>query len=128
MFYSAKASLSSLRQSVLGIELACDGCSCDNFKDKDALLIQNFWTSVLGDPYITLSSHFIDSSWAIKTYCLQTHYLHENHTAVNISEVLAETLQEWKLEQLQFGGEYYRLWFKCKAACKILGWVALDTT
>ena len=53
----------------------------------------DLWTSVSGDPYITLSCHFIDSNWVIKTYCLQTHYLLEDHTAINISEVLAETLQ-----------------------------------
>ena len=40
--------------------------------------------------------HFISSNWEMKKYCLQAHYLPEDHTAVNILVVLSETLQQWK--------------------------------
>ena len=40
----------------------------------------DLWTSAAGDPYITFTTHLIDSSWDLKSYCLQTHYLPEDHT------------------------------------------------
>ena len=83
----------------------------------------DLWTSVSGDPYITLTCHFIDSNWVIKTYCLQTHYLPEDHTAINISEVLAETLQQWKLEESRLVGITTDSGSNVKAACEILGWL-----
>jgi len=46
------------------------------------------WTSASGDPYIIYA---INQQWQLKSYCLQTHYLPQNHTAVNIKEVLLET-------------------------------------
>ena len=86
----------------------------------------DLWTSVSGDPYITLTCHFIDSNWVIKTYCLQTHYLPEDHTAINISEVLAETLQHWKLEESRLVGITTDSGSNVKAACEILGWLRLS--
>ena len=37
----------------------------------------DLWTSASGDPYFTVTCHFIDSCWVIKTYCVQTHYIPE---------------------------------------------------
>ena len=79
----------------------------------------NLWTSASGDPYITLTCNFIDSNWKIKGYCLQTHYLPKDHTAVNISEVLSETLQQWKPEENRLVGITTDSGSNIKAAC---GW------
>ena len=56
------------------------------------------WTSAAGDLYITFTCHFIDQHWELKSCCLQTHYLPQDHIATNIKEVLTETLELWKLE------------------------------
>ena len=56
----------------------------------------DMWSSAAGDPYITLTCHAINQQWELKSYCLQKHYLPQHHTAVNIKEVLTETLQLWK--------------------------------
>ena len=60
------------------------------------------WIVASRDQCITLACHFIDCSWELKSLCLQTHYILENHTTKNTSELLAKTLQLHKLE-------YYRL-------------------
>jgi len=57
----------------------------------------NIWFR--GPIYITMTCHFIESNWEVESYCLQSHYLPEDHAAVNISEVLAETFQQWKFEE-----------------------------
>ena len=51
----------------------------------------DLWTSAAGDPYITFTCHFINQHWELKSYCLQTHYLPQDHNATNIKEVLTET-------------------------------------
>ena len=57
------------------------------------------YTLAAGDPYITFTCHFIDHHWEMKSYCLQTHYLLQDHIATNIKEVLTETLELWNWRQ-----------------------------
>ena len=67
----------------------------------------------------------------MKSYCLQTHYLPEDHIAVNISEMFSETLQQWKLEENRPVGINTDSGSNIKAACEILGRAhlsVLDTT
>ena len=77
----------------------------------------DLWTSVAGDPLITLTCHFIDHSWELKSVCLQTHYIPEDH---DISEVLAETLQQWKLEDSRLVGITTDSGSDIKLACELL--------
>ena len=47
--------------------------------------------------YISYSVHFIDQSWNLRSYCLQSHFIPEDHTGVNIKDHLTETLARWNL-------------------------------
>ena len=49
------------------------------------------------EPYLSYSIHFIDG-WVLKSRCLQTLFVPKDHNAVNLSEVLIETLAQWKLQ------------------------------
>ena len=86
----------------------------------------DLWTSISEDPYITLTCHFIDRSWELKSLCLQTHYIPEDHTAENISAVLAETLQQWKLEDNRLVGITTDSGSNVKLACELLHWNRLS--
>ena len=86
----------------------------------------DLWTSASGDPYITLTCHFIDHSWELKSLCLQTHYIPEDHTAENISEVLAGTLQQWKLEDNRLVGITTDSGSNIKLACELVQWNRLS--
>ena len=86
----------------------------------------DLWTSAAGDPYITFTTHFIDSSWELKSFCLQTHYIPEDHTAANIAEVLEETLQQWELEDKKLVGITTDSGSNIKLACTLLNWTRLS--
>ena len=86
----------------------------------------DMWTSAAGDPYITLTCHAISQQWELKSYCLQTHYLPQDHTAVNIKDVLLETLHEWNLEPDKLVGITTDIGFNVKLACELLGWIRLS--
>ena len=58
--------------------------------------------------------------------CLQTHYIPEDHTAENISAVLAETLQQWKLEDNRLVGITTDSGSNVKLACELLHWIRLS--
>jgi len=64
------------------------------WKSFRPLLIAKLSCAQNNHPYITMIRHFISSNWEMKKYCLQAHYLPEDHTAVNILVVLSETLQQ----------------------------------
>ena len=56
------------------------------------------WSSQGLKPYLSYTVHYVDSEWSLKSYCLQTMYLPEDHTASNLAEGLQETLQSWSLD------------------------------
>ena len=82
----------------------------------------DLWTSAAGDPCITFACHFIDQHWELKSYCLQTHYLPQDHNATNIKEVLTETLELWKLETAKLVGITNDSGSNIKLACELLNW------
>ena len=57
------------------------------------------WTSIVTQSYITLSCHFIDKDWNMRSMCLQTRHHPESHTAENIKDMLIEAFHEWKIDQ-----------------------------
>ena len=50
------------------------------------------------EPYPSYSIHFIDKDWVLQIKCLQTLFVPRNHTIENLSDVMSETLTQWKLE------------------------------
>ena len=58
----------------------------------------DLWSSSTSEPYMSYTVHYLDNDWSLQTRCLQTLYAPENHTAMNLSAVMTETLQSLKLE------------------------------
>lgn len=56
----------------------------------------DLWTSngSSGEPYISFTVHFLSPEWELKSYCLETHFFPEDHTADNIIEFFENMLQE----------------------------------
>ena len=86
----------------------------------------DLWTSAAGDPYITFTCHFINQHWELKPYCLQTHYLPQDHNATDIKEVLTETLQLWKLDTAKLVGITTDSGSNIKLPCELLNWRRLS--
>ena len=55
------------------------------------------WTSRQALGYITVTCHFIDSSWVLKSAVLVTTNVTNDHTAENIAEELKRVTDEWKI-------------------------------
>ena len=60
-------------------------------------LTTDIWTSVATQAYITVTAHFVSSTWELKTCLLQTMNFPENHTAQNIEDKLKEILSNFEI-------------------------------
>ena len=58
----------------------------------------DLWTSAADHPYLSLTVHFISTSWELKSYCLDTVPLLIDHTGQNITETLKDVLANWNLD------------------------------
>lgn len=66
-------------------------------KGKNVSLTTDLWTSCTMDPYITITAHYINELWELKSRVLCTTIMPGRHTAVNIAQMLSETINEWEL-------------------------------
>ena len=55
-------------------------------KQPSVAVTSDIWTSRKKQGYITVTSHFIDGSWNMRTGVLATKHMPENHTGHNIAE------------------------------------------
>lgn len=55
------------------------------------------WSSIAGDPYLSLSVHYIDADWQLQTKCLSTMYIPASHTAATLGNFLKDGLAEYVL-------------------------------
>ena len=58
----------------------------------------DLWSSVTSAPYMTYTVHFIDQEWNLKSWCLQTLFVPQDHDADNLADVMVETLDNWGLD------------------------------
>ena len=58
----------------------------------------DLWTSSACEPYITLTIHYIDSEWCLKSNCLDTVALFADITDDNIAKSVTDILANWELE------------------------------
>ena len=58
-------------------------------------LTNDIWTSTTTQSYLTLTYHFITSSWEMKSLVLETFDFCNNHTADNIAEALQRDAGSW---------------------------------
>ena len=83
----------------------------------------DMWTSAAGDPNITFTCHAINHQWELEVLLLTNPLLPKDHMAVNIKEVLLETLQQWKLDPGKLVGITSDNGSNVKLACVLLEWV-----
>ena len=57
----------------------------------------DFWSSSSTESYVTVTCHFLDGSWILKSRVLATYEVRAAHTAENIAEELLKVAQEWKV-------------------------------
>lgn len=55
------------------------------------------WTSIAGDPYLSLTIHYIDHEWTLHTKCLSTMYMPNSHTGDALCSFTVEGLAEFSL-------------------------------
>ena len=82
----------------------------------------DIWTSAAGDPYFTCTCHYINPQCKMQSFCLQTHYIPQEHTGENIKEALSATLQQWNLDQSNQIGITTDSGSNVKLACELLNW------
>jgi len=58
----------------------------------------DLWSSDSCHPYLTLSVHFISSNWDLKSFCLDTAALYEDHTGQNIADAVTDIFDNWRLQ------------------------------
>ncbi|XP_040289759.1 E3 SUMO-protein ligase ZBED1-like [Bufo bufo] len=57
----------------------------------------DLWSSRTTEPYISLTVHFVNEEFQLKSRCLQTSYFPDDHTGENIALGLKEALAAWNL-------------------------------
>ena len=57
----------------------------------------NVVVPTLQQAYITFTIHFIDSNWELRSFCLDTIPLYDDHTGQNIADATTNILDNWKL-------------------------------
>ena len=58
-------------------------------------LTTDIWTSMATKAYLTVTVHYIDASWKMRNFVLDTVLFPERHTGVNIAEKLKEIAERW---------------------------------
>uniref|UniRef100_A0A9J7X3Z0 HAT C-terminal dimerisation domain-containing protein n=1 Tax=Cyprinus carpio carpio TaxID=630221 RepID=A0A9J7X3Z0_CYPCA len=59
----------------------------------------DMWSSVNMTPYMSLTVHYLSMEWILKSRCLETVFMPENHTSDNISDALRHAFEEWSLDK-----------------------------
>ena len=85
-------------------------------------LTTGLWSSATMAPYMSLTVHFIDQDWKLVSKCLQTSFLPEDHTAVNLADALQDALREWELSADKVSCLTTDSGANIKAAVQNLGW------
>ena len=62
------------------------------------------WTSAATQSYVTMTAHFIDEEWLLKSLCLQTQHCPESHTALHLKEIYMEAFKAWQLDSKDVTG------------------------
>ena len=65
----------------------------------DITLTTDIWTSRASEAYMSLTCHFIDKNWQIRSYILDTSHLVGSHTADVIAKTLTTVIEEWGISR-----------------------------
>ena len=59
----------------------------------------DLWSSLTAEPFISFTVHYIDENWKLHNRCLQTLYMPQAHTGINLADILRETIEMWNLNE-----------------------------
>ena len=59
----------------------------------------DLWTSAATEPYMTLTVHFIDKTWNLQSFCLDTVPIFSDHTGQNITDAVMDILTTGSCQQ-----------------------------
>ena len=62
---------------------------------ENVAITHDCWTSLNTESYSTVTVHYIDQRWNMKSAVLETQKMEGSHTSDNISKGLMETKQKW---------------------------------
>lgn len=66
-------------------------------KVKKLSLTTDIWTSISQCSYISVTVHYVNENWQMKSYLLATEEFSESHTGLNIAVKLKSILSEWEI-------------------------------
>ena len=78
------------------------------------------WTSAAGDPFLSLTIHYI-ISWELRCKCLATMYVPDDHTGANLASHVEELLESWGLKPADIQAFTTDSGSNMITACKKLG-------
>jgi hypothetical protein len=95
----------TLRVEILRRADVAEEMVCDNLKNIPSKVSFTFdaWTSAPGDPYLSLTAHYIDApanrpnAWELKCDQLIFQEIDRRHTGKNMGEILGRTLSRYDL-------------------------------
>ena len=101
----------------------------DSMKGLDYFSITaDMWSSGKMEPYLAVTIHYIDRDWNLKSHCLQTLFVPEDHTAENLAPLLRTTLDSWCLLENRLACITTDNGSNIIAAMRILKWDRLAIT
>ena len=72
---------------------------------KPALIGANYiavttdlWTRCARHPFMRFTVHFIDDNWQLKTFCLDTIPVLDDHPGQNLADAVQDILRNWELD------------------------------
>lgn len=67
-------------------------------RTKFVALTTDCWTALTTESYITVTCHYIDENWQVKSALLITQSMANRHTAENLTAKLVDTVETWGLD------------------------------
>lgn len=55
----------------------------------------DLWTSSIQEPYISLTVHYVDAAFVMKAHTLETQYIPDRHTGVNLALTMKDLMESW---------------------------------
>ncbi len=59
----------------------------------------DMWSNVNMTPYMSLTVHYLTTCWTLKSLCLETVFIPQNHTSNNIAGALRKAFDGWSLDE-----------------------------
>ena len=58
----------------------------------------DMWTSCARHPFMSFTIQFIDEKWELKTFCLDTVPVLQDHIGQNLAEAVEDILENWEID------------------------------